>query len=270
MGVPTANMGPPFDTHVDKLGRIIQKPPSAWYPNVAYTKFDGIGALTVYRQILQKEVPKERKMNGYQLRSAIKEPSSPNRPHRTDPARERGPPPVDGGVDVSQWGFDPASDEGKFLRKCVDVKRGRLGPQDRLPFTELSQQEVGWTQAKPLNAYRSRSVPVIEKAVFNSEYEWLQGRLHENAERNHCKRVAKVTAAEANVDSAMKKCLSYTYHGSTAQKYSRPVGETDATSFQKKFIEIMRVPIHKNDPKPGQPVVVMKPGTRVLADQWKP
>jgi hypothetical protein len=269
LGVPTAYFGPPLDTRIDKLGRIIAGPPEPWYPNVARSKFDGAGALTVYRQIITKEVPKERKCNRYQLRNGLNVPSTANPPHLTDPAHERGSPPVDGGVDVREWGFDPASNDGKFLRRCIDDKAGRRGPQDRLPYSELSQQDVGWLQAKPLEEYRSRSVPVLSDAD-STEYEWLRPTLRKNAARKQRKRDKQVAVADARLQQALTRCLSFTFHGDTAKQWTKTKGTTDATSFQKAFIEVMKVPIHKSDPKPGQPVVLKKTNSQAYCEQWKP
>jgi hypothetical protein len=269
LGVPTANFGKPLDSRIDKCGRLIPEPPAPWYPNVAFSKFDGVGALKIYRQVIAKETPEERKRNGYQVRSAMNIPTNPNHPHLTDPARERGPPTVDGGADVRQWGFDLNSADGKFLRKCIDDNRGRRGPQDRLPYTESSQQVLGWTQAKPLGAYCSRSVPALQETDI-TQYEWLRPTLRDNAKRKQRKREQKAAAAEASVEQAVKRCLSYTYHGDTAKKWSKPVGETDATSFQKQFIIATGVPMHKCDPKPGLPVILKKLRSQGYCDQWLP
>jgi len=268
LGVPTAILGPGFP----KDGKFRDGPPAPWYPNVMASKFNATGALTVYRQCLVKEVPEKRLRNGYQLRSAIKLPAPPNHPHTTDPARERGPPPhPDGGVDVAQWGFDPEGEEGKFLRQCVDDKRNRRGPQDRLPYSERECQVIGWSQAKPLKAYRSRSIPKLPEEFHSTAYEWLTPTLHENAKRNHQIREKRASAAEASVDNALKRCLSYTYHGDASQRWARPQGSTDATHFQKFFIENMKVEIHKCDPKPTLPIILKKPGkSQNMCDPWKP
>lgn len=267
LGVTTAYLGPPFP----KNGQYKVGPPEAWYPNVMYSKFNAAGALTIYRQVLKKEVPEKRLRGEYQLRSAIKLPAPPNHPHTTDPARERGPPPhPDGGVDVSQWGFDPASDEGQFLRQCVDDKRNRRGPQDRLPFSERECQIYGWSQAKPLKAYASRSVPKLPVDYHSTEYEWMKPQLQRSRARDQHTREKTAAAAEASVGEAMKRCLSFTYHGDSSQRWVRPISETDATSFQNFFINNMRVEMHKCDPKPCLPIVLKKAGRKDLCDPWKP
>lgn len=270
LGVPTAYFGPPLDTRIDKLGRIIPKPEGPWYPNVAFSKFDAVGALANYRGQIAKETPEIRKRNGYSLRNAIKFPALPTHPHLADPKKERGPPPVGGGVDVREWGFDPNSEDGQFLRKCVDDRRGRRGPQDRLPFTGTSQQITGWTQAKPLEAYRSRSAPGLQEEYFSTEYEWLRPTLEENAARRQRKREKMVAAAEADVEQALIRCASYTCHGDTSKKWSKPKGETDATAFENEFIKAMRIPISKVTFKPNFPVVLRKPGSQQYCELWKP
>eukprot|EP00928_Gymnodinium_smaydae_P016977 TRINITY_DN1644_c0_g1_i7.p2 TRINITY_DN1644_c0_g1~~TRINITY_DN1644_c0_g1_i7.p2 ORF type:complete len:283 (+),score=59.08 TRINITY_DN1644_c0_g1_i7:42-851(+) len=266
LGVPTANLGKPFDER-KRAGFV--EPPQPHYPNVAYSKFDPQGALVIYRQIISKEDDIHARITTkYQERSGLRVPPVPNPPQRTTPEAERGS--SDGApLDVSQFGIQPGSSAAREFIRCIDDKRKKIGPHDRKPFPETVAHRVGWPLATASDAYRSQPLPVTEGCA-DTQYAWLRSSLKRGEERRRSQSEARLAKVKSNIERTMSANRKYAYGGEQQTMHSYPVSETDATHFRNYFVKSMKVELHKSNPKPDK-VILKVPGTSGnLCDPWKP
>jgi len=192
-----------------------------------------------------------------------------NAPQNTSPENERGD--IDG-LDVSRFGYDPSSTDGKQIRRAVDKMRDKLGPHDKKSFPECAQEAATWHFGKPsehAHIYRSASVPKIRTQELETQYDFLTPHLQKAQNQKEKKRQAKEASATASIEQAMAKARTYGAHGEEGKRWRKPNDQTDVTTFQAGFIMLNAgKPMHKCDPKPVKPITLRLLGKQDLCPVW--
>lgn len=197
---------------------------------------------------LQRELvnAKIHNADGFSVRNALRQPGLPEPPQRALPKPGQG-------LDLSSLGWSPQSKIAKELHDSIDKKDSV--PADIYALPETTQHSHGWVLGSCTSSKfpkRTRSVPVLADAgktaiAANCDV------VREAAATRSRRRNAKLASAEASIEQAMSRTSLYLNAGVHGKKYHRPTGETDATSYERHFIEYTGgLALHQTKP-PYQP-----------------
>mmetsp|Transcript_21583 Transcript_21583/g.64867 ORF Transcript_21583/g.64867 Transcript_21583/m.64867 type:complete len:240 (-) Transcript_21583:57-776(-) len=192
--------------------------------------------------------------DGFLMRNALRQGGPGGVPPQRVTSEAAGAPPARG------WG--PNEPRGRELREAMEqliaVPRGRY----RLP--ETTKHQDTWAVSTPSRPERSMSLPALRDA--ETEVESNRAVVLEAAAKRQRRRDAKFAKAEAGLSQALARSAQFWNMG--AKGRYRPLGETDATTFQNYFVKASGGTQLHQTRSSGEPV--LRDSKKNLVPAWQP